>query len=104
MRKPKAPIPDNPAIPDRPSWSVVFARSGSAPAKELHLEIGSGHGGFALAFAVAHPEVDLVAMEWRKKYADWTRARSVQRGLRNLLMLHADARTEVPRLFAEGSL
>jgi tRNA (guanine-N7-)-methyltransferase len=100
MRKPKAPIPDNPLLPDRPDWPELFDR----PTKELHLEIGSGHGGFALAFAAQHPEVDFVAMEWRKKFADWTRARAVQRGLRNLLVVRADARVEVPRLFAEASI
>jgi tRNA (guanine-N7-)-methyltransferase len=100
MHKPKVPIPDNPVLAEQPVWADLFGR----PTQELHLEIGSGHGGFALAFAAAHPEVDFVAMEWRKKFADWTRARAVQRGLRNLLVLQADARLEVQRLFGESSL
>jgi len=100
VRKPAIPIPDNPVLPDQPSWAEVFGR----PTQELHLEIGSGHGGFALAFAAQHPAVDFVAIEWRKKFADWTRARAVQRGLRNLVVLRADAREAVPRLFGEASL
>ncbi len=99
MRRPKVPIPPNPALPDLPDWTAVFARK--AP---LHVEIGSGHGGFALALAVAEPGIDLVAIEWRKKLADWTRARAAARGLRNLAVLGADARAELPRLFREGSL
>jgi tRNA (guanine-N7-)-methyltransferase len=91
-------------LPERPNWIEVFGRTPAAPAKELHLEIGSGHGGFALAFAAAHPEIDFVAMEWRGKFAGYTRARGAQRGFKNLIVLHADARFEVPRLFAEASL
>src|SRR5271170_6476345 len=100
MRRPKNPIPDNPVFEERPDWSEIFGRRG-AP---LHLELGAGHGGFALAFAAQNPQIDLVAMEWRKKFADFTRARAAQRGLKNLLSYRGDARFEVPRLFAESSL
>jgi tRNA (guanine-N7-)-methyltransferase len=99
MRKPKGPIPENPVLPDRPDWPEVFGQPG-----DLHLEIGAGHGGFALSFAAQNPRVNLVAIERRKKFADATRARAAMRGLRNLLSLRADARVEVPRLFAEESL
>jgi tRNA (guanine-N7-)-methyltransferase len=99
MRKPKGPIPENPVLPDRPDWSAVFGQRG-----ELHLEIGAGHGGFALAFAAQNSTVNLVAIEMRKKFADSTRSRAVTRGLRNLVSLRADARVELPRLFAEESV
>jgi tRNA (guanine-N7-)-methyltransferase len=94
------PVPENPTLPALPDWDEVFARKG-AP---LHLELGSGHGGFALAVAAARPELNFVAIEQRKKFADQTRARAAARGLKNLLMLQADAQREVPRLFAEGSV
>ena len=100
MHRPKSPIPPMPVIPDRPDWSRIFGREG-AP---LHLELGSGHGGFALAFTAANPGLDLVAIEWRLKFADWTRAKAAARGLSNLVVLGTDARFDVPRLFAEGSL
>jgi tRNA (guanine-N7-)-methyltransferase len=99
MRKPKGPIPENPTLPDLPDWSQVFGQPG-----ELHLEIGAGHGGFALAFAAQNPRANLVAMERRKKFADATRARAAMRGLKNLISLRADARIEVPRLFGPDSL
>ncbi len=99
MRRPTGPPPDAPVLPDQPDWSAVFGRP--AP---LHLEIGSGHGGFALGFAAAHPEVDFVAIEWRKKFAEITWARAVARGLANLVVVGADARTEAPRLFGPASL
>ncbi|MHB8418794.1 MAG: tRNA (guanine(46)-N(7))-methyltransferase TrmB [Myxococcales bacterium] len=99
MRRPKLPIPPNPVLPDRPDWAGLFGRT--AP---LHVEIGSGHGGFALAFAAAQPGVDLVAFEWRRKFADWTRAKAAARGLGNLRVLGADPPVELPRLFQEASL
>ncbi len=99
MRRPKGPIPPSPALPDRIDWRELFGR-----AADLHLEIGSGHGGLALAFAAARPDCDLVAVEWRKKFADWTRARAAAAGLKNLVVLGADARVELPRLLGPESL
>ncbi len=101
MRKPKVPIPDNPLLPDRPDWAELLR---ARPPRGCISRSAAATASFALAFAAQHPEVDFVAMEWRKKFADWTRARAVQRGLRNLLVVRADARLEVPRLFAEASL
>ncbi len=46
----------------------------------LELEIGSGHGGYALAFARARPERVLVAIEQRRKFAEELRARAERRG------------------------
>lgn len=83
-----------------PDW---FALLGD-PASKLELEIGSGHGGYALAFARARPDRALVAIEQRKKFAEDLRARACRRGHRNLVALHGDARTLAPRLFRAGSL
>jgi tRNA (guanine-N7-)-methyltransferase len=99
LRKPKGPIPDNPILPDRPDWTAIFGQEG-----DLNVELGAGHGGFALAFAALNPRANLVAIEMRKKFADLTRARAVSRGLTNLVSLRADARVELPRLFAEDSV
>jgi tRNA (guanine-N7-)-methyltransferase len=73
-------------------------------AGSLELEIGSGHGGYALAFGARHPERVLVAVEQRKKFAADLRDRASSRGLQNLLVLTGDARLLAPRLFPEGSL
>jgi tRNA (guanine-N7-)-methyltransferase len=83
-----------------PDWP---ARLG-ARAAALELEIGSGHGGFALAFARERPDAALVAIEQRRKFAADVRARAEQRGHANLLVVHGDARVLAPRLFAAGSL
>jgi tRNA (guanine-N7-)-methyltransferase len=82
-----------------PDWASIFGRQ--AP---LELELGSGAGGFALAYTALHPEVDYVAVEWRKKYAREVEHRAGSRGLSNLRVVEADARAVVPRLFAPASL
>jgi tRNA (guanine-N7-)-methyltransferase len=83
-----------------PDWpALVGERAG-----RLELEIGSGHGGYALAFARERPDDALVAIEQRRKFADELRARAEQRGHRNLVVLTGDARLLAPRLFAAGSL
>lgn len=83
-----------------PDWRARFG----VAAAELELEIGSGHGGFALAFAKARPERALVAIEQRHKYAAELAAKAEARGLGNLLALQGDARMIAPRIFRAGSL
>jgi tRNA (guanine-N7-)-methyltransferase len=83
-----------------PDWR---ARFGDAAAR-IELEIGSGHGGYALAFARARPDAALVAIEQRRAFADELARRAEARGHRNLLAIHGDARVLGPRLFRAGSL
>ncbi len=83
-----------------PDWRAL---AGPA-AGTLELEIGSGHGGFALAFARTFPDRVLVAIEQRRKFAEDLRARGERRGHRNLFAIHGDARLLAPRLFRAGSL
>lgn len=82
-----------------PDWDQVFGFSGP-----LELEIGCGAGGFALEHCRRHPAVRYVAFEWRKKFAREVQHRAGVRGLKNLRVVEADARQEVPQLFAPGSL
>jgi tRNA (guanine-N7-)-methyltransferase len=74
------------------------------PARNLELEIGSGHGGYALAFGARHPDRVLVAVEQRKKFAADLEDRARRRKLGNLVVLTGDARLLAPRIFREGSL
>ncbi|WP_242393379.1 tRNA (guanosine(46)-N7)-methyltransferase TrmB [Anaeromyxobacter oryzisoli] len=83
-----------------PDWGARFGRA----AGRLELEIGSGHGGFALAYAKAFPERALVAIEQRKKFAAMVAAKAEKRALPNLLVLCGDARLLAPRLFPAGGL
>jgi tRNA (guanine-N7-)-methyltransferase len=83
-----------------PDWPSILGER----APRLELEIGSGHGGFALAFAARHPERALVAVEQRRAFADAVAARAARRGLDNLVVVNGDARVLAPRLFWPGSL
>ncbi len=83
-----------------PDWPALLGQPGRA----LELEIGSGHGGFALAWARAFPRRALVAIEQRRKFADELAARAAERGLPNLVAIRGDARLLAPRLFRAGSL
>ena len=89
------------AEPDElyPDWKRDFGRN--AP---LELEIGPGRGAFALDHAARHPEIDLVVIESRRSDCELIRARALKRGLRNLMVLHGDARLLLPRLFPPRSL
>jgi tRNA (guanine-N7-)-methyltransferase len=82
-----------------PDWKRDFGRA--AP---LELEIGPGRGAFALDHAERHPELDLILIETRGSDCELIRGRAAKRGLRNLMVLHGDARLLVPRLFPPGSL
>ena len=93
---------DAPIALDRfPDWGTIV---GPGPAAALEFEIGSGHGGFALGFARAHPDRALVAIEQRRAFAEALRDKAEQRGHRNLVAIWGDARVLAPRLFAAGSL
>jgi tRNA (guanine-N7-)-methyltransferase len=83
-----------------PDWRGLLGPRAGA----LELEIGAGHGGYALAFGREHPDRALVAVEQRRAFADDLRARAAARGFGNLVVVHGDARLLAPRLFAEGSL
>jgi tRNA (guanine-N7-)-methyltransferase len=83
-----------------PDWRARFG----AAAGRLELEIGSGHGGFALAYAKAFPDRALVAIEQRNKFAAVVAGKAARRALPNLLVLCGDARVIAPRLFPAHGL
>lgn len=83
-----------------PDWR---ARFGAASA-HLELEIGCGHGGYALAFARLRPDRALVGVEQRKLFARAVADKAAARGHQHLLILQGDARILAPRLFPAGSL
>ena len=80
-------------------WDQEFGRK--AP---LELEIGCGAGGFALGYCQAHPEVNYVAFEWRKKYAREVVFRAEKHQVQNLKVIEGDAKLYVPKLFKKGTL
>jgi|GEM_PF-136829 len=94
-RAPSAPID----LAGRADWAAIFGRT--AP---IEVEVGAGMGGFALGYAAARPETNLVAIEIRKKLAADIGQKAEKRGLANLLVLQGDAKVLLPRLFAPRSV
>jgi tRNA (guanine-N7-)-methyltransferase len=88
------------ALDLHPDWAAALGPA----ARDLELEIGSGHGGYALAFGARHPDRALVAVEQRKKFAADLHDRARRRRLANLVVLTGDARLLAPRLFPGGTL
>jgi tRNA (guanine-N7-)-methyltransferase len=74
-------VPDGPLDP-------VAAFGRSAP---VVLEVGCGHGGAALAYAAAHPEHDLLAVDVFPPALARMLAKADQRGIANLWMHQGDA-------------
>lgn len=83
-----------------PDWSALLGTR----AARLELEVGSGHGGYALAFARERPDRALVAIEQRRKFAHELAARARRREHENLVAVQGDARLLAPRLFRAESL
>jgi tRNA (guanine-N7-)-methyltransferase len=92
----EAPI----AVDRFPDWRARFGPLAGA----LELEIGCGHGGFALAFGARRRDAALVGIEQRKKFAELVAGKAARRGLDNVLVLRGDGRLMAPRLFPAGSL
>jgi tRNA (guanine-N7-)-methyltransferase len=92
----QAPI----AVDRYPDWRARFGER----ADRLELEIGCGHGGYALAFGRLRPDRALVGIEQRKAFAAAVAGKAERRGLGNLLVLCGDGRVLAPRLFPAGSL
>jgi tRNA (guanine-N7-)-methyltransferase len=88
------------ALDLHPDWVGSLGEA----ARTLELEIGPGHGGFALAYGARHPERALVAIEQRRKFASDLAEKAALRRLGNLVVLQGDARLMAPRLFPAGSL
>ena len=96
------PTPANPelaALETPPDWKEVFGFDGP-----LELEIGSGKGGHALEYALRHPGVRYVAIEWAKKYVRHTADQAQKLGITNLRAIEGDARNLIPRLFRPGTV
>ncbi len=87
------------AVDLREDWAARFGRV--AP---LQVEIGFGYGHFLLDYAAAHPEVDLVGLEFRAKLAAGAVRKAERRALGNVLAMRGDARRLLPTLFTPGSV
>jgi tRNA (guanine-N7-)-methyltransferase len=65
---------------------------------EVELEIGFGHGLFLYERACVRPEARLLGLEIKKKWAFLVAERCQKRGLHNVTVWAADARSVLPRV------
>lgn len=84
---------------DIPNWVELFGRE--AP---LHLDIGTGKGGFSLALAKAHPEYNVVALEIRDFLIEGLNAEAAKEGLTNIHGLACNANVHLPQMFPDNYL
>jgi len=91
---PRHRIPDGPLVP-----AVAFGRA--AP---VVLEIGCGHGAAAIAYAQAHPDHDLLAVDVFTPALARMLAEADRRGLGNLWLHRGDAVALLRDRIAPGSL
>jgi tRNA (guanine-N7-)-methyltransferase len=82
-----------------PDGGLDFAQLLPA-AGEVELELGFGHGLFLYERAAARPDVQLLGLEIKRKWAYWVAERCRRRGLTNVTVWAADARGVLPRLAA----
>lgn len=87
-RMAKEPPPEGPL-------DLAHLLPGTGP---VELEIGYGHGRFLLERAAACPDVRLVGVEIKRKWAYLVAERATRRGLGNTTAWAADARFVLPRI------
>jgi tRNA (guanine-N7-)-methyltransferase len=78
-------VPTPPAPLD---WSAVFANN-----RPVELEVGFGKGLFLVSSATARPDTNFAGVEIVRKYQLYTATRLAKRGLKNVRVACADART-----------
>jgi tRNA (guanine-N7-)-methyltransferase len=84
-----APAPPEPAAPPpRYDWAAIFGN-----AHPVEIEVGFGKGLFLLTAAQENPGTNYVGVEIERKYQLFTATRVAKRGLPNVRLAWADART-----------
>ena len=81
--------------PAPPDWEVAFGRK--AP---VEVDLGCGRGDYAWQRARACREVNVVALDSRKKWIDRLRERGNRQGVDNLRAIRCDVTSDLPILFA----
>ncbi len=70
----------------------------------VELEIGSGKGRFLLEWALAHPEIGVLAVERARKYLTLAAERAARRGIPNVRLVHTTAEDLLFRCLTPASV
>lgn len=85
--------------PAPPHWEIAFGRE--AP---LEVNLGCGRGQYALARALCCPQVNVVALDSRRKWISGLRAHGQAKDIANLRAIRCDVSEDLPVLFGAGSV
>ncbi|MCA9523583.1 MAG: hypothetical protein KC609_21555, partial [Myxococcales bacterium] len=72
--------------------------------RPLAIEVGFGHGHFLAQRALERPDLQFVGFELRRKWCIELRDRALATGLRNLALVHDDARSVLARFLADDAI
>ncbi len=70
----------------------------------VHIEVGSGKGTFLVNQAGAHPEVNLLGIEWARRYYRYAVDRIGRRQLSNVKLIRTDAASLIAENIAASSV
>jgi len=90
---------ETPSTPGLLAWPEVFGN-----AHPVEVEVGCGKGLFLLGASQACPHVNFLGIEIVRKYQLFTATRMAKRGLRNVRMACADARSFLTQFVGPGSV
>lgn len=93
---------DVPRVPDLEH--VDLESLVSSPSGPLELEIGFGKGRFLLDRAAAHPGHRFLGLETKRKSVHLVNERVTNRNLKNVAVLHGDARSVLRRVINDGAV
>jgi tRNA (guanine-N7-)-methyltransferase len=85
--------------PSPPDWRKAFGSS--AP---IEVDLGCGRGDFAWQRAVGFPEINVVALDLRRKWIGRLRESYHRQGVTNLRAIRCDVTQDLPVLFALNSV
>ena len=77
----------------------IFGRPGP-----IHLEIGTGKGGFLLTEAMSRPEVNFIGIEWARKYYRYAVDRIGRWGVKNVRIIRTDAVSFLTEFIPDSSV
>src|SRR3954468_6350597 len=105
--RPNHPYADAPRVPEGDVVDLAAILPGAAPGAEgpIEIEIGPGRGGFLFERSAARPDVRIVGLEIRLKWAALVDGRLQKEGLGGRArVFNADAREALPRIAPPGSI
>ncbi len=82
-----------------PDWCKAFRNQ-----NDIEVDLGCGRGHYAWERAVSHPEVNVVALEVKKKWTEKLRAQAKKACLSNLRVIRCDVTQDLPLLFGNSTI